>query len=336
MANSKKAVKNTSDVANIAALTAAMTATVVTANKKQTLPTAPAEKGVASKAGWTGNLVWGTFAIAVKSYKATETEEVKLNLIHVANKAEIDAAKAAGKPAPAPRYAQVKRGTNVSAETESEVPAEEILKGYKYGEGQYVEVSEDDKKACMVGSDKTMTIDSFVSANLVDPLYFEASEYVAPDATAEVFKAVFGLLRATMIDRNVVAIAKCNQRGREQTLILRPYGENGMTAHYMFFDNEVRSFDKWANVNVSADQITAAGQLVDAMTTDAFDPKKYEDGYMRALKGRINSLIDGTASPVVKISDTPVADAKMNVMDMLAASLAFVTGKKAKGASAAA
>ena len=332
MANTN--LKSTSDVASIAALTAAMTATVVPA--KQTLPTAPAEKGVASKAGWTGNLVWGTFAIAVKTYKATETEEIKLNMIHVVNKAEIDAAKAAGKPVPAPQYAQVKRGSNISAQTEKEVPADEILKGFKYGEGQYVVVSDDDKKACMVGSDKTMTIDSFVEADLIDPIYFEAAEYVAPDATAQVFTAVFGLLRATMVDRGVVAIAKCNQRGREQTLILRPYGTNGMTAHYLFFDNEVRSFDKWTNVNVSADQIAAAGQLVDAMTEDTFDPTQYEDGYMRTLRGRINSLIDGTTAPTVTIPAAPVADKKMDIMAMLSASMSAISGKKkAKAASAA-
>ena len=261
-------------------------------------------------------------------------------MIHVTNKAEIDAAIKEGKTPPAPVYAQVKRGSNVSATVVDKdgkpvvLAEEDILRGYKYGEDLYVTVSDEDKKSCMVGSDKQMTIESFVAASKVDPIYFEAAEYIAPDTTSEVFKSVFGLLRATMVDRGVVAIAKCNQRGREQTLILRPYGENGMTVHYMYFDNEVRSFDKWVNVNVTADQIVAAGQLIDAMTEPEFNAAKYEDGYMRTYRGLIKSRIDGTAAPVVTIPVAPVADKKMDVISLLLSSLASITTRKSNSAAA--
>jgi len=333
MANTK-AVKTTSDVADIASISASLMASMTPA--KPTLPTAPAEKAEATRANWEGTLMFGTLPIAVKTYKATEVEKVELNTIHIVNEAEIEAAKAAGKPVPAPEYSQLKRGTNVSAQTGEEVPSEKILKGYKYGDNQFVVITDAEKKSCMVGSDKYITIESFVPASKVDPIYFEAAEYLAPQTTAEVYKQVFGLLRAVMVDRNVVAIAKSNQKGREQTLIIRPYGTNGMTVHFMYFDNEVRSFNKWTNVTVSDVQIEKAGELVDKMTEPEFDATQYEDGFIRTYKGLINSKINGTAAPVVAIPDAPAADPKMNIMDLLASSLNAITGRKAKGASNAA
>jgi DNA end-binding protein Ku len=301
---------------------AALSATLMGTTAKPQLPTSPAEKKVANRAGWTGVLTgFGLLTMGVKSFKATEEEKVSLNKIYVTNPEEV--AKGA-----APVYAQLKQGAMVGVDGKAVAP-ESILSGYKFGEDEFVTISEDEKKSCMVSSDKKMEITEFVPATSVDSIYFDVAEYIAPEKGYEV---PFALLRKGMVDKNVVAIAQSNQRGREQTLVLRPYGENGMTAHYMYFDNEVRSFEKWTTVNVTPEQAEVAGLLIDALTADTFDPTQYSDGYIRSFKGLINNKIQGNAiAPAAPVA-APVADAKVDVMAMLAASMSSpkVAAMKAK------
>ena len=327
MKNSKKSAPS----ADIAAASAALLDAVAPA--KPQIDTAPAEKSVASRAGWTGVLSFDLLTFGIKSYKATEEEKFSLNRIYVSNQAEIDKAIADNEkllangldakkfgdaltPVPAPIYAQVKNGSGVGIDGKP-VADESILYGYKFAEGEYVTISDDEKKACMVNSDKKMDILEFVPADSVDPIYFEQTQYIAPEKGYEI---PFALLREGMVNRGVVAIAQSNQRGREQTLILRPYGETGITAHYMYFDNEVRSFDKWTKVNVTDVQANATGALIDAMTSE-FDPTQYSDSYTRRFKGLINDKIAGKVIDVPTPAPQPTADPKMDVMALLAASM---------------
>jgi len=313
--------KKSAPKADVAALSAALMGSTA----KPTLSTSPAEKKVANRAGWTGVLTgFGLLTMGVKSFKATEEEKVSLNKIYVTNPAEV--AKGG-----APRYAQLKQGSMVGVDGTAVAP-ESILSGYKFGEDEFVTVTDEEKKSCMVASDKKMEITEFVPETTVDPIYFDVAEYIAPEKGYEM---PFALLRKGMVDKGVVAIAQSNQRGREQTLILRPYGENGMTAHYMYFDNEVRSFDKWTTVNVTPEQAEVAGLLIDALTADSFDPTQYSDGYVRSFKGLINDKIEGKVIAPVTPAPAPVADPTVDVMARLMASMASpkVAAMKAKKAS---
>jgi DNA end-binding protein Ku len=318
MENTRKSPTKLSD---IAALSAQL---MGAADSKPTLNTAPAEKGVVSRANWTGVLGFGLVSIGIKTYKSTEIEEVKLNMVHHCNH---DA------PNATPTYTQLQRSGMKCPTCDIEVNGSDILKGYKVGEGEFVIISEDEKKACMVTSDKTMNISSFVKLNELDPLYFESAEYLAPDKG---FDKPFFMLRQAMVNRGVVAIAHSSQRGREQTLVIRPYGDKGMIANYMYFDNEVRTCDKWNTPVVDDKEIEIAGMLIDALT-DTFDPTEYSDSYMRRYKGLINDKILGNsvADPVVPTA--PVADKKADIMALIQASLltAPSTKKKAKKAAMA-
>lgn len=290
---------------------------------KPQLSTSPAEKKVANRAGWTGVLTgFGLLTLGVKTFKATEEEKVSFNRVYVTNPTEV--AKGA-----APAYAQLKQGEMVGIDGKAVAP-ESILSGYKVGEDEFVIVSDEEKKSCMVASDKKMEIVKFVAATSVDPIYFDATDYIAPEKGYEM---PFALLRDGMVTKNVVAIAQSSQRGREQTIVIRPYGE-GLVVHYMFFDNEVRSFDKWTKVNITPEQSNVAGLLIDALT-DTFDATEFSDGYIRTLKGLVNDKVAGKAITPVAPAAAPVADAKVDVMSMLAASMASprVAAMKAKKAN---
>jgi DNA end-binding protein Ku len=314
--------KSAPDAAAVAALSAQLMGQTAA---KPKLSTAPTEKKFADRANWTGVLTFGLVTLGIKTFKATDEEKVSFNRVYVTNPEEVT-------KGAAPKYAQLKQGGMVDAENKA-IAADLILSGYKVTEDEFVVISDEEKKSCMVGSDKRMEIVEFVKVSEIDPIYFASAEYVAADKG---FDKPFDLLRRGMIARGVVAIAKSNQRGREQTLILRPYGKNGITAHYMYFDNEVRDFDKWATTTLNDKEVEIAGMLIDALT-DTFDPTEYSDGYIRTLKGLVNDKIEGKVTALTAPIAAPVADPKTDIMSVLAASLnaPAVTAKKAKKAAKA-
>jgi DNA end-binding protein Ku len=298
---------------------------------KPQLNTAPAEKAMVSRAIWKGVLSFNALTMNVKTFKATEQEEVKLNMVHACNHAEIDAAVAAGTPAPEPTYNQLKRSGMKCPVCNEDV--DQPLKGYQYEDGKFAIITDDEKKACQVAHSDSMPIEKFIDVNEIDPVYFAASEYITPDKG---FELPFAILRQAMVERNSVAIAKTSQRGRQETVVIRPYGEDGMIISYLYFDNEVRGCDKWTKVNLDGQKEAAlvdiATQLVVSMT-GTFNVTEYQDLSVRQYKGLINDKIMGKVPAVPVLAPAPVADKKMDLMSLLTNALSATKGK-AKGAAA--
>jgi DNA end-binding protein Ku len=313
--------KAAAKAAKIAALSA--TLTQKDATPKPQMSTAPAEKPfVSTRATWSGIILFGRVEIPAKALKATEEEKVAFNQIHHCNAADKDA-KAV--------YTQLKQQGMICPTCDEEVAKADILKGFQYAPGSFVTVSDEDKKACLVGKDNQMVIDSFVPFSSIDPIFFADAEYLIPGETGA---QIFATLHKAMAETGKVAIATTAQRGREQTVVLRPYGVAGIVAHYLFFDNEIRQCDKWQDVAVNDLHLKASIELINALS-DTFDATAYEDGSMRRIKGMLNDKVAGRALPVPAAAPVVSAPA-MNLMDMLTASLAAPVVKKVKKAKVAA
>jgi DNA end-binding protein Ku len=323
---------------------------------KPQLSTAPAEKAMVSRATWTGVLSFNVLNMNVKTFKSTEPEKVELHMVHACNHTEIEAAVAANNaidaaiaagtlskskakytPVSAPDYKQLKQGAMKCPVCDEAVERAAILKGYEYADGEFAIVTDDEKKACQVANEKSMPIEKFVDVNEIDPVYFAASEYIAP--ADEVSKVSFAILRQSMVETNKVAIAKTSQRGRQETVVIRPYGgvdDGGMIVSYLYFDNEVRGCDKWTKVNLDGPKEAAlvdiATQLVESMG-GTFNLADYSDLSMRQYKGLINDKILGNVPTAPVLAPTPTVDKKMDLMALLTGALAANKGK-AKSAAA--
>ncbi|MBV8505066.1 MAG: Ku protein, partial [Alphaproteobacteria bacterium] len=70
------------------------------------------------------------------------------------------------------------------AETGEPVERSQTVKGYQFKKDHYLLVSDEDLDSVRVESSSVMTVDKFVEANSIDPVYFDASYYVAPDGEA--------------------------------------------------------------------------------------------------------------------------------------------------------
>jgi hypothetical protein len=117
------------------------------------------------------------------------------------------------------------------AETGEPVERSQTVKGYQFKKDHYLLVTDEDLDSVKVESSSVMTVDKFVEANSIDPVYFDASYYVAPDGEAG--KDVYAVLREAIVKTGRIALSRVVIGQRERTIALRPM-EGGLIAHSLY------------------------------------------------------------------------------------------------------
>src|SRR5213080_3004471 len=115
---------------------------------------------------WKGHLTFGLVSLPVKLYSAARSETVSFNQLHKHDNS------------------RVKQVLYCQAE-DKPVPRAELVKGYEYEKDKYVVIDDEDIKKVAPKTARVMEILEFVKADQVDPIYLEASYYVAPDEGGE-------------------------------------------------------------------------------------------------------------------------------------------------------
>ncbi len=113
---------------------------------------------------WTGSISFGLVTIPVKLYNAVSRKTVHFNQIDTRSNSRI-------------------RQKRVSEADGSEVPYEEIAKGYELESGDYVVITDDELAALDPKAMRTIDIDEFVDLADIDPIFYDNAYYLAPKAT---------------------------------------------------------------------------------------------------------------------------------------------------------
>jgi len=191
------------------------------------------------------------------------------------------------------------------------VEKSEVVKGYEYEKQRYVLVEDEELKKITLPSSKTMEIVEFVAVKDVDPLYFDASYFVAPQ---EAGLKSYHLLLQGMTETGRAAIAKTTMHQREYLVMIRPRAK-GLTLHTMYFENEIRyssEYSEQGNVKAKPAEVKLAKQLIESLEAP-FEPAKYYDEYQQRLKELLEAKREGKET----ISEAPPHLAP--VVDMMAA-----------------
>src|ERR1700722_9131840 len=70
------------------------------------------------------------------------------------------------------------------AETGKELERSDLVKGYEVRKNEYLLLSDDDLDSVKVESSAVMTVEKFVDAASIDPVYYDSSYFLAPDGKA--------------------------------------------------------------------------------------------------------------------------------------------------------
>ena len=203
------------------------------------------------------------------------------------------------------------------SETGKELERRNLVKGFEFKKDQYLLLGDDDFDSVKVESSSVMTVEKFVDTDSIDPVYYDAAYFVAPDGDAG--RDVYAVLREAIAKTGMTAVSRVVIAQRERTIALRPMGDAGLMAHTLYEDRDLNSskdlFDKLSGITTDPEMVQLATQLVQRQV-GKYDAADLEDRYESRLRAMIDAKLKGEGIDME--AEAPVRSPS-NVIDIMAA-----------------
>jgi DNA end-binding protein Ku len=207
------------------------------------------------------------------------------------------------------------RMVSQDAETGDEVSRRDLVKGYEFKKDTYLMLTDEDFESARIDSSSTIKIEKFVDATSIDPIYFDASYYLAPDGDAAL--DVYAVLRDAIAKSGKMALARVVVARRERAIGILPMGK-GLVAHTLHEARDLNDPDElFHDVPASVsdpEMVKLARQLIDRQA-GSYDPADAEDRYETRLRAVIDSKLKGEG---VEMLDEEEPD-RGDVVDLMSA-----------------
>ena len=254
---------------------------------------------------WKGVMSFGMVAIPVRMYLATESSsKVSFNLLCPEHKTRI-------------------KNKRWCPQGDHEVAWGDVVRGYEYEKGNYVELDDNDLEKLPLKSSKAIDIAGFIEdEELAGPIYYQSAYYLEPEKSAQ---KPYRLLQKTLEKTKRIAIAKFALRDRERLVSVRPL-DGVLLMNTLHWPDEIRATDDLdlpEDVTVSAKEVQMAETLVDAMAMQ-FEPDEFKDEYKEALEEIVKAKVEGKEGLI----EAPEAEAETTVVDLMSALKASVERAK--------
>ncbi len=211
----------------------------------------------------------------------------------------------------------------VCPKCDKEVPNAEIVKGYEFEKGRYVELSDEDFEKVRPDSTRIIDIQQTAPLSALDPIHIQRSYYLWPDVLGG---EAFATMREAFTGK--VGIGKVALYGREYLVAVRPSQGRALVMHTLHHDAEVRaveSLEELPRVVIAFSQIRLAKQVIAAFEKP-LNLADFKDEYKEGLRDVIDAKIAGNAIVTSPVSSAPVLALK----DALLASLQAVKATKTR------
>jgi DNA end-binding protein Ku len=253
---------------------------------------------------WNGVVSFGLVSIPVRLSPATTSKDISFNELHSACKTRL-------------------KRQRYCPHCDRAVEGDEVIKGYEFSKGQYVEMTDEDFENVPIPSKHTIDVAAFVKGEEIDPIYFDSTYLLEPD---EAGKKPFSLFMHALTEKGMTAIARITIRKKEQLCALRASGGNLML-ETLFYPDEIRVElgKELPETKLTDQEQKMATALIDLLTTD-FKPSEYSDTYRDALMEVIQAKLEGK-----EVVTQPETEPK--VTDLMEALRASVEAAKKRRAS---
>ncbi len=223
------------------------------------------------------------------------------------------------------------------------VDKDEVVKGYEYSKGEYVQIEPEEIANLRIPSRQTVDLQQFVDLDDLDPAFFEKPYFLVPDGKAQ--SEAFAVVRKALEETHKAGLGKIALSGREHVVAIAvppDHKLNGLMAYTLRYASELRKpaeyFDGVKTAEVDAEGLSLAKELI-SRKASKFDPAKFTDEYEGALRELVEAKLKHQPLPV---EEKPAARGKViNLMDALRRSVKDSgedkpTEKRGKEASGAA
>jgi DNA end-binding protein Ku len=261
---------------------------------------------MALRSVWHGTITFSLVSIGIKLYTAIESaQKIAFNQLHKGD-----------------CLGQVGRKEQCKKCDEVIETKDEIAKGYKHGDDQWVVVTPEEIESITPQSNKNIQVLGFVDRTEIPDTFFDAPYLVTPDSPAS--GKSYALFKAVMEQTNKVAIGKVILRDREDPVVISATPE-GLIIQTLRYAREVRTFAALPQQNkteVAEEELQLATTVVERMIT-SFAEIDLTDHYYVALRELLDKKIAGEE---VKTVDKPAEPGKVvDIMAALRASLTIAT-----------
>jgi DNA end-binding protein Ku len=222
---------------------------------------------------WSGTISFGLVSVPVRMFTATSSKELRFHFLDRRDMAPIG-------------YDKVNKDTGKS------VPADEIVRGFEFEKGRFVEVTEEDIDRLDVELTHAIDICDFVSIEEIDPLYFRQGYYLLPQEGAE---KPYRLLVRALAETGRVAIAKVVIRNKQHLACVRPV-DDALVLETMYYADEVRRPEEAPKPQVRTAEVEMAKTLIENLAAE-WDPERYHDRYRNELLDLLQRKAEGEPLP---------------------------------------
>lgn len=214
------------------------------------------------KALWKGGISFGLVNIPVRLYSGSVTHTVDLDMIRKKDQCPI-------------QYVRVCKKDG------KEVPWDEIAKGYKKEDGDYVILDKDDIARLMPEKTQSIDIFEFVLEDEIPSQYLEKPYIVEHEKQAS---KVYALLREALKKSGKVGLARYVLRTAEHIGILKADGD-AILLIQMRFEEDLRDPSDAkipTDIKIQKKELDMAMSIINQLT-EKFEPEKYKDTYRDEL-----------------------------------------------------
>jgi DNA end-binding protein Ku len=166
---------------------------------------------------WKGTIAFGLLNVPVKVSAAARAGGIGFNLLHSECKH---------------RISQKRHCPHC----EEDIAWNDVVKGYADGD-DVLEVDPKDLENCQPASSRVMEISSTVNLAEIDPLLFETSYYLEPEAAG---RKGFKLLLLALRKERKAAMATITMHQREHAVVIRE-AKGQLVFHTLYYESEVRA-----------------------------------------------------------------------------------------------
>ena len=202
---------------------------------------------------WSGTISFSLVAIPVQLVKAVEPGRVSFRMLHRKD------------------YSPLARRMLCPREKKI-VPAEEIVRGYAIGPGQYIVVTDEELESVTPERSRTIEIIQFFDANDMDPICYDHPYYLVPSKGGE---KAYALLVQVMQQTSKAGLARFVLGEREHLVAIRST-QGALSMITLHYSDEIVS-DKEIAPHETEKKSTEESHLkksIKEMAAD-FDPHKY-------------------------------------------------------------
>ena len=237
------------------------------------------KKGSGSKhrASWRGQLTFGLVSFPVQAMNALNREQsdIHFHQLHATCHSRI-------------HYQKV-------CPVHGEVSGDEIVSGYEYQKGRFVEIESEELDALRTLRERALTIDAFLEPDAVDPLYFDGRMYyLLPDGAGA--EESYAVVAEAMEREEKVGVGQVVFSGKDQIVLIRPL-DGVLHMAMLNYKAEIRSPESMKvalhKPKGMLRKVQLAQTLIRSWTEREFDFSEYEDAYRERVQELVKAKVEG-------------------------------------------